>query len=71
MSHPFTKLFMQALRKSTEEDNLVLKKAEEILGRGYSKEEVVSVLIKLRIGLLDQKEEDIVADALDILIEDD
>ncbi len=71
MSHPFTKLFTQALRKSTEDENLVLKKAEEILTRGYSKEEVVGVLTKLKIGLLDVNEEQIVADALEELTEED
>ena len=70
MSHPFTKLFSQALRKSTEEDNLVLKKAKEILQRGYSKEEVVSVLTKLKIGLLDDTEEAVVASALEELEEE-
>ncbi len=71
MSHPFTKLFTLALRKSNEDENLVLRKAEEILGRGYSKEEVVHVLTKLKIGLLDENEEQIVADALEEITEED
>lgn len=53
MAHPFEKLFDSALRKSTEDDNLVGKKAAELVEKGYSQAEVCGVLLKLEKSLID------------------
>jgi hypothetical protein len=63
MAHPFEKLFDSALRKSTEDDNLVLKKASEVIEKGYSVNEVCTVLLKLEKSLIDDKEAGIVREA--------
>lgn len=63
MAHPFTKIFDQALSKSSAEENFVLSEAEKIIKKGYSAQEVFDVLTKLQKSLIDKNEADIVAEA--------
>ena len=64
MAHPFTKMFDNALKKSTDIDNQVLIVAEGLRKKGYSEEEISTVLEKLQKSLIDPVEAGIVADAL-------
>lgn len=63
MAHPFEKIFGAALRKSTPADNVVLKEAENLKGKGYSADEIYAVLLKLKQGLIDDKDSEIVQEA--------
>lgn len=63
MAHPFTKIFETALKKSTEDDNLVLVEAEKLQEKGYSTREIYDVLLKLQQGLIDDTESEIVREA--------
>ena len=65
MKHPFYKILYKALGNSTADDNLVLKEAEKIREKGYSAEEIYGVLQKLREGLLDDADIEIVDEALE------
>jgi len=65
MPHPFAKMFNTALKKSTIEDNLVLKEAEKLKDKGYSPEEIHRVLVSAGIGLIDDTESKIVAEAVE------
>lgn len=63
MAHPFVKIFDQALKKSSADDNQVLIEAEKIIKKGYSVTEVYGVLTKLQKSLIDQSEGEIVSEA--------
>lgn len=65
MAHPFTKMFDTALRSSTELDNRVLIAAEKLKEKGYSVDEIYTVLIKLQKSLIDKTESEIVAEAVE------
>lgn len=65
MAHPFAKMFTAALRKSTLEENLVLKEAEKLREKGYSPQEIYRVLQSCGAGLIDDMESEIVADAVE------
>ena len=52
MAHPFTKMFDLALKKSTELDNQVLKEAEKLREKGYSPQEIYTVLVKLQKSVI-------------------
>lgn len=65
MSHPFTKMFDNALKKSTFLDNLVLKEAERLREKGYSVNEIYAVLVKLQKSLIDKEESEIVGEAVE------
>ncbi len=65
MAHPFEKFFNDALGESTELDNLVLEKANDLLEKGYSGREIAHVLRQLAKGLIDPKEAAIVREAAD------
>lgn len=71
MAHPFEKMFVTALAKSTEYDNQVTKVAEGLLAKGYQRTEVLSVLERLHRSLLDDAEQAIVAETLEELSDDD
>lgn len=71
MAHPFLKLFDSALTKSTVSDNLVTKKAQELIDQGYPKTEVCGVLEKLAQSLIDAQSEGIVREAHEALCEED
>lgn len=47
MAHPFAQMFDKALRKSTEDDNLVLEEAEALRKKGYPVQEIYDVLKNL------------------------
>lgn len=64
MSHPFTKIFEKALKKSTVDNNVVLEESLKLRKKGYSKHEIGSVLLKLKKSLIDRNEENLVAVAL-------
>jgi hypothetical protein len=70
MSHPFTKIFEKALRKSSLEENFVLEEAKKLCKKGYSFAEVSSVLQKLAQALIDARESEIVHDAEETLAEE-
>jgi hypothetical protein len=63
MAHPFEKMFMKALRESSEDENLVLDEAEDLRRKGYSVEEIYSVLTHLRDSLVPDMELSIVTEA--------
>ncbi len=63
MAHPFVKMFDQALKKSSTEDNQVLVEAEKIIKKGYSATEVFTVLTKLQKSLIDNTESELVGEA--------
>ncbi|MBP9836638.1 MAG: hypothetical protein KBC78_02270 [Candidatus Pacebacteria bacterium] len=65
MAHPFTKMFDLALKKSTELDNQVLKEAEKLREKGYSPQEIYTVLVKLQKSLIDKEESEIVKEAVE------
>lgn len=65
MSHPFIKMFDLALKKSTEPDNLVLHEAEKLREKGYSPQEIYTVLVKLQKSLIDKGESEIVGEAVE------
>ena len=63
MAHPFEKIFDAALKKSTPMDNVVLTEAKKLKRKGYSLREIYEVLLKLKQGLIDDKDSEIVAEA--------
>lgn len=63
MGHPFLKMFEGALRKSTEDDNVVLREVLKLKQKGYSVSEIHAVLLKLEQGLIDDGESGIVKEA--------
>ncbi len=65
MAHPFTKMFDTALRGSTPLDNRVLTEAEKLFKKGYSAQEIYTVLVKLQKSLIDKTESEIVAEAVE------
>jgi len=63
MTHPWERMFTKALRKSSEDENLVLEEAEDLRQKGYGVEEIYSVLTHLRDALIQDKEVAIVSEA--------
>lgn len=70
MAHPFSKMFEKALKKSTSDENLVLKEAQKLLKMGYSTEEVFGVLTKLEKSLIQDADVAIIRDTLEELTEE-
>jgi hypothetical protein len=58
-------MFDLALKKSTELDNQVLKEAEKLREKGYSPQEIYTVLVKLQKSLIDKEESEIVGEAVE------
>lgn len=71
MAHPFSTLFENALTKSTPEENLVMKEAEDLLEKGYSIREVSGVLKQMLIGRIDDDESALIREALEAVEEDE
>ncbi len=71
MAHPFEKLFDRALKKSTEDDNLVLEEATKLLEKGYKLDEVCGVLTKLEKSLIDDMLANIVREAREEVCEEE
>ncbi len=67
MAHPFEKMFLSALKKSSVDENVVLKEAEKLIQKGYAPTEVHAVLSKLAAGLIADDEVEIITDALEEL----
>jgi hypothetical protein len=65
MTHPFSKMFETALKKSTPEDNYVLDEAEKLKKKGYSVEEIYTVLKKLHGSLILDEDREILFEALE------
>lgn len=63
MAHPFSKLFDAALRRSTPEDNQVLKEAEQLRAKGYSAQEIYEVLVKMRQELVRDEDHEVAREA--------
>lgn len=58
-------MFENALKKSTALDNLVLVEAEKLREKGYSENEIYTVLVKLQKGLIDKEESEMVGEAVE------
>ncbi len=71
MSHPFEKIFYRAVKKSTEDENLVLKEAKQLIEKGYRVGEVCEVLTKLEKSLIDDKEAEFVRETREEVCEND
>lgn len=67
MAHPFEKMFLNALRKSTIDENLVLEEAKKLIAKGYAPTEIHEVLSKLASGLIADGDVEIVTDVLEEL----
>ena len=67
MHHPFEKLFVRALRKSTEEDNVVLQVVEDLERKGYNPKEIHTALARFHHSLIDEKDSELVVEALELL----
>lgn len=65
MHHPFAHIFIKALKKSTDRENLVLEEARALQKKGYKPEEIYAVLKKIHAGLIRDKDIEIVAEALE------
>ncbi len=65
MAHPFEKMLDVAIKKSTPFENEVLKVAENLKEKGYSPEEIFTVLTKLHKSLIDKDEAEIVGEAVE------
>lgn len=70
MTHPFTKQFERALKKSTVDENGVLTEARKLLEKGYRIEEIRSVLKELNFGRIDDSECAVIQEAVEKLEED-
>ena len=66
MKHPFYKILNTALNKSSELDNLVFKEAQKLKEKGYREQEIYEVLLKLREGLLDDRDIEIAQEAIEL-----
>ena len=64
MSHSFTKMLENALKKSTEAENRVLLEAQRILAKGYREDEVLGLLRGMRTGRIDDDEIAIIDEAI-------
>lgn len=71
MAHPFGKLFYKALSQSTSDDNRIIKEAKQILEKGYPRNEICAVLLKLEKSLIDDTEASIVREAREEVCEED
>lgn len=67
MAHPFQKMFIKALAKSEEFDNLVTEEAIKIIKKGYSRSEVYQVLQKLEKSLIEDKEKLLITETIEEL----
>lgn len=63
MVHPFETIFNRALKKSTLENNVVLREAEKMQEKGYSSHEISTVLKKMKNARIDPIEEQILEEA--------
>ncbi len=70
MAHPFQKIFYRAVKKSTEEENLVYMQAMKILKKGYSPTEILTVLTALQKSLVSDTEGAVVQHAIDTITEE-
>ena len=71
MSHPFEKMFYKAVKKSTPDENLVLKEAKQLIEKGYSTNEVCTVLTKLEKSLIDDNEAEFVHETREEVCEEE
>ncbi len=65
MAHPFEKMLDSAIKKSTPFENVVLAVAENLKEKGYSPEEIFTVLTKLHKSLIEKDEAEIVGEAVE------
>lgn len=63
MAHPFEKLFSDALKQSTDFDNVVLERASDLHSKGYAGKEIAQVLKKFAGSLIDPQEAAVVREA--------
>ncbi len=65
MKHPFVGIFGRALRKSTEEHNMVLAEAERLKAKGYPVEEIYAVLVSIQKGLIEAADSTVLTEAVE------
>ena len=65
MTHPFSRMFEAALKKSSLQDNRVLEVAEDLKKKGYSIQEIYEVLQKLQRELVMDSDLQIVTEAVE------
>lgn len=58
-------LIKNALKRSTQLNNLVLVEAEKLRKKGYSEDEICDVLVKLQKSLIDKEESEIVRESVE------
>ncbi len=71
MAHPFISFFDKALKKSTLEENMVLREALKLREKGYRDEEVGEVLRMFTKSLIDDREASIAREALEEFLGED
>lgn len=69
MAHPFEKIFERALKKSDRNTNIVLKEAERILKHGYSQDEILTLLLTMQKGRLDETDSAILEETIEAIEE--
>ena len=65
MNHPFSKMFEKALLKSYGDENFVLAEAEKLMKKGYSPNEIYTVLVKLEKSLIQDADVAILSEAVE------
>jgi len=67
MAHPFQKMFIKAINKSDEMNNMVIDEAVRLIKKGYSRKELHQVLLKLEKSLIEDKEKVLITEAIEEL----
>ena len=70
MAYLLSTQFESVLKKSTHDENLVLKEAQKLIKKGYRIEEIRSVLKELNFGRIDDSECAVIQEAVEKLEED-
>ncbi len=65
MSHPFEKIFEKSIAKSRGDENHVLGEAEKMREKGYSPDEIFTVLKKLHTTLISDADRAILSEAVE------
>jgi hypothetical protein len=71
MAHPFEAMFERALKKSTPNENLIVKEAQKLLEKGYRSDEVCGVLLKLEKSLISDSDAELVREAREEVCEEE
>jgi hypothetical protein len=63
--HPFDRMFLAAARRASNDEAAVANVARELISKGYPKDEVLEVLIRLRKTCIDPVLESYLSDAIE------